>query len=43
LFGDRAYISQELFERLQQTGVQLITKLKRRMKNKWMPLFDKVL
>ena len=43
LFGDRGYISQELFELLQQGGVQLITKLKRRMKNKLMPLLDKLL
>ena len=43
LFGDRGYLSQELFERLQQTGVQLITKLKRNMKNKLMPLWDKLL
>ena len=43
LFGDRGYISQELFERLQQGGVQLITKLKRRMKNKLLPLLDKLL
>src|SRR4051794_16362463 len=32
LFGDRGYLGQELFERLQQSGVQLITKLKRNMK-----------
>jgi hypothetical protein len=43
LFGDRGYISQELFEQLQQTGVQRITKLKRKMKNKLMPLVDKFL
>ena len=43
LFGDRGYISQKLFEQLQQSGVQLITKLKRRMKNKLIPLLDKVL
>ena len=43
LFGDRGYLSQELFEQLQQTGVQLITKLKRKMKNKLMPLLDKLL
>jgi hypothetical protein len=43
LFGDRGYLGQELFERLQQTGVQLITKLKRNMKNKLMPLWDKLL
>ena len=43
LFGDRGYLGQELFERLQQTGVQLITKLKRNMKNKLLPLWDKLL
>jgi hypothetical protein len=43
LFGDRGYISQELSEQLQQTGVQLITKIKRNMKNKLMPLLDKLL
>jgi Transposase DDE domain len=40
LFGDRGYLSQELFERWQQTGVQLITKRKRKRKNKLMPLLD---
>jgi hypothetical protein len=43
LFGDRGYISQELFEQLWQQDRQLITKLKRKMKNKLMPLLDKVL
>jgi Transposase DDE domain len=43
LFGDRGYISQELFEQLWGTGVQLITKLKRNMKNKLLPLWDKLL
>jgi transposase len=43
LFGDRGYISQELFEQLWADGLQLITKLKRKMKNKLMPLFDKLL
>lgn len=43
LFGDRGYISQELFEQLWAEGLQLITKLKRNMKNKLMPLFDKLL
>jgi hypothetical protein len=43
LFGDRGYISQELFEQLWGEGLQLITKLKRTMKNKLMPLFDKLL
>jgi transposase len=43
LFGDRGYISQELFEQLWTDGLQLITKLKRNMKNKLMPILDKLL
>src|ERR687892_471051 len=46
LFGDRGYISQALFEQLWERGVQLITKLRKNMKNKLLknklsPLFDK--
>jgi Transposase DDE domain len=43
LFGDRGYISQKLFEQLWAEGLQLITKLKRNMKNKLMPMLDKLL
>jgi hypothetical protein len=44
LFGDKGYISQPLFEQLWQTfGIQLITKLKKNMKNRLMPLADKLL
>jgi hypothetical protein len=43
LFGDKGYISQDLFERLLKEGVQLITHLKKKMKNKLMPLIDKLL
>src|SRR3954466_13168586 len=43
LFGDRGYISQELFEELWAQGLQLITKLKKRMKNRLMPMLDKIL
>ena len=43
LFGDRGYISQELFKLLYEQGVELITKLKKNMKNKLMPLVDKLL
>jgi DDE family transposase len=43
LFGDRGYISQVLFEQLWERGVQLITKLRKKMKNKLLPLFDKLL
>jgi hypothetical protein len=43
LFGDRGYISQRLFEPLWEQGVQLITKLRKNMKNRLLPLFDKLL
>jgi hypothetical protein len=43
LFGDRGYISQKLFDQLWEQGVQLITKLRKNMKNKLLPLFDKLL
>src|SRR5436305_5996346 len=43
LFGDRGYLSQELFEQLWADGLQLITKLKRNMKNHLMPTIDKLL
>ncbi|EMM98606.1 transposase, IS4-like family protein [Leptospira noguchii str. 1993005606] len=43
LYGDRDYISQSLFESLYEKGIQLITKLKKNMKNKLMPLVDKML
>jgi hypothetical protein len=43
LFGDKGYISQKLFEKLWKQGVQLITKIRKNMKNKLMPLLDKLL
>ena len=44
VFADRGYISQPLSQELQQTlGIQLITKLKRNMKNRLLPLSDKLL
>jgi hypothetical protein len=43
LFGDRGYISQKLFEQLWEQGVQVITKLRKNMKNTLLPLFDKLL
>lgn len=42
LFGDRGYISQKLFETLLEENLQLITTLRKNMKNKLMPLFDKL-
>jgi hypothetical protein len=43
LFGDRGYISQALFEHLYQQGIQLITRLRKNMKNKLMDMRDKIL
>ena len=43
LFGDKGYISQKLFMLLFGQGIQLVTRIKRNMKNKLMPLFDKVM
>jgi transposase len=44
LIADRGYISQPLFEQLWETfGIQLITKLKKNMKNRLLPLMDKLL
>jgi DDE family transposase len=43
LFGDRGYISADLFTRLWQQGVQVVTRLKKQMKNQLLPLLDKIL
>lgn len=43
LFGDRGYISQELFEKLYEQGLELITKYKKKMKQKLVKLVDKIL
>jgi hypothetical protein len=44
VFGDRGYISQQLATQLwQHLGIQLITKLRRNMKNRLMALTDKLL
>ncbi|MBD0326943.1 MAG: IS982 family transposase [Pyrinomonadaceae bacterium] len=43
LFGDKGYVSQPLFEALYDEGVQLVTKLKRGMRNRLMPLLDKIM
>jgi hypothetical protein len=43
LFGDKGYVSQPLFEALYGEGVQLVTRLKTRMKNRLLPLLDKVM
>lgn len=43
LFGDKGYISQELFIKLYEKGLEIITRLKRNMKNKLMSIVDKIL
>jgi hypothetical protein len=44
VFADKGYISQKLAKQLlQSVGVQLITKLKRTMKNRLVPLSDRLL
>jgi hypothetical protein len=43
LFGDKGYISQALFEQLMAQNVQLITGLRKNMKNRLLPMMDKLL
>ena len=43
LFGDKGYLSQPLFEQLFLRGLTLITNLKAKMKNRFVPLEDKLL
>jgi hypothetical protein len=43
LFGDKGYISKDLFENLFIDGIHLITKIKKNMKNSLMHIHDKLL
>jgi hypothetical protein len=43
LFGDKGYISQTLFETLYDDGVQLVTRLKTKMKNRLVSMFDNIM
>ena len=43
LFGDKGYISQKLTELLGEENVQLITKVKKNMKNKFVNFFDRLM
>lgn len=43
IFGDRGYISKELFNDLYKDGLQLITRVKKGMKNSLMPVMDKIM
>lgn len=43
VFADKGYVSQKLAKQLLQTaGIQLVTKLKRNMKQRLMPLNDRL-
>lgn len=43
LFGDKGYIDQKLFDDLFERGLKLVTGIKAKMKNKLMPLKEKIL
>ncbi len=43
LFGDRGYISQELFEELYERQLQLITRYKKNMKQSVVKIIDKIM
>lgn len=43
VFADRGYISQKLFEHLFDQGIHIVTGLRANMKNKLMPMWDKIL
>lgn len=43
LYGDRGYISHDLFVALLQKGIKLITGIRRNMKNYLLPLWDKLM
>ena len=43
LFADRGYISPTLFDTLFADGVHLVTGIRSNMKNKLMPLWDKIM
>jgi hypothetical protein len=42
-YADKGYVSKSLFQNLWQKGLQLITGIKKNMKNYLMPLIDKIL
>lgn len=43
LYGDKGYISSALFEELFEEGIKFITPLRKRMKNRLLPLIDKIM
>jgi DDE family transposase len=43
LYADKGYIGHELFKKLWQRGLHLITGIRRNMKNHLMPMADKIM
>lgn len=43
LFGDKGYISQGLFEQLYNRGLKLITRYRKKMNNRLVPLIETIL
>jgi hypothetical protein len=43
LFGDKGYISRDLFEQLFKQGLQLVTPFKKNIQNRLIPLMAKIL
>ena len=43
VFADKGYISKDLFDEFFREGIQLITGIRKNMKNRLMPLMDKIL
>ena len=43
LFGDKGYIKQELFEVLHKRNLKLVAGIRKGMKNKLLPIFEKIL
>ena len=43
LYADKGYISKSLFETLWQQDIHLVTGLRSNMKNKLMPIWDKIM
>lgn len=43
LFGDKGYLSKEVFDQLWQQGLQLVTNIRRNMKQRLLPLWDRLM
>ena len=43
LFADKGYISASLFRQLWEQGVHLVTRIRKNMNNRLMPLWDKIM